>query len=492
MYTIKIFTVFVLVSLISTSNAQSLKDLKKLAKEKTKQSSSESPRSIPVNQDYIDFINEKYTIVYQSDDAMNIIDIERNGLDSEKHLEGAKKLNYREVLKQIDENGELDGHNNSKVNTLKNYQNQYKGIYDSRIKVWANNSIEQAYQQRGKDIGQAMMAAKNAHDLAKAASLILFDNDEVSNLLNEAKAVYDPIKEDYENVVFTSDFHRENAGKILFSNKHIKIGKEDPNQFKSEFSSNENIYAMVYLPRRIKDMTSSSFTNCTYQITLNGTSNHKISFTHNEEDLDNSYYLIEITPDPAEAVHALDPVEFAKILAPLSPRTHTLKLEFGTRYEPMFAEGEITLNWQGANESAITKNAETASEKAQENWARNTKLHEDFSIASEKFNDPSITNALIKKLFKLQKPECEEIIKIWVSDKKLSGSGDWYTFKNALDVPTNMVSTRYLKIIYKATDGWCYYTDYIKLNREYLGGGNYGDIEMYGFKTTKIDCNNVK
>lgn len=492
MYTIKILTVLVLAAFISTVNAQSLKDLKKLAKEKTKQSSSESPLSKSVNQEYIDFINERYTIVYQTDDAMNIINIERNGLNSEDHLEGAKKLNYSEVLRQIEENGELDGHNNEKIKTLRNYQNQYKSIYDSRIKVWANNSIEQAYQQRGKDIGKAMMAAKNAYDLTKAASLVLFDNNEVSNLLIEAKAVYEPIKEEYESVVFTSDFHRENAGKILFSNKQIKIGKEAPEQFKNVFSPNENIYAIAYLPRRIKDMTNSSFTNCTYQITLNNTSNHKISFTHNEQDLENSYYLIEIIPAPNEAIHALDAVEFAKILAPLSPRTHNLKLEFGTSYAPMFANGEITLNWHDVNEDAITINAKTASEKAQENWARNTKLHEDFSITSENFNDQAISNSLIKKLFIQQKPDCEEVLKIWVSDKKLSGAGDWYTFKNALDIPTNMVSTRYLKIIYKATDGWCYYTDYIKLNKEYLGGGNYGDIEMYGFKTTKIDCKNVK
>ena len=47
----------------------------------------------------------------------------------------------------------------------------------------------------------------------------------------------------------TSELHRQNVGKIVFSNSEIKFRNEDPAQLRTEIKLSEPLYARVYLPK---------------------------------------------------------------------------------------------------------------------------------------------------------------------------------------------------------------------------------------------------
>ena len=48
--------------------------------------------------------------------------------------------------------------------------------------------------------------------------------------------------------VYTSAFHKEHAGEIVFSNAPITATQENAANMKSAFTANEKIYGMMYFP----------------------------------------------------------------------------------------------------------------------------------------------------------------------------------------------------------------------------------------------------
>lgn len=159
-------------------------------------------------------------------------------------------------------------------------------------------------------------------------------------------------------------------------------------------------------------------------------------------------------------------------------------------YKTGFAVGEINLDWTDVDPDAIRANAKTASENAQENWAKNMKLPAIFSEPQGKFSAPDLTNAKLKSyiLNSSHFSEATQIKKMWIGGEGI----DWYVFKNHLSIPTHKVTRRAFRIVYKAKDGWCYFTDNITLSREYVNG-KYENVQVStGTSKTKIDCKNVK
>lgn len=439
---------------------------------------------------YMNLINEKYTMVYQNDDNLNLYDIERNGVNPQEHYNGALKLDYSNLLKTLNEKGKQVGVDEQKYNTLLNYGKKYEELFNGIIKNQINRLIEDAYKNKKSELGLAAKSIKNAYLIAQAVNMIIPENEDAKKLLSETKSSYESIYVEYEKMVYTSDFHKQNAGKILFSKTPIVIGKEKPEQFKTSFTANDKIYAVVYLNTRIKD-AGTGYSTGEYTVSIDGGNPYYIRFGHNESDYEISYYIIELIPDPNIAVHGLDPIEFAKILAPLSPREHTLKLGFGFQYSDPIVTGEIKLDWKEVNPDAITENNKLASKNAQDNWARNTVLPDIYSTTSQKFTEPAITSEKIKSMFMEKYPECVQILKMIITEKK-EGYDEWYVFKNNVGIPEEKRSMRYIYIVYKAKDGWCYFTDGSFLYQDYEGGGKFGNYQLSGTRKTKISCANVK
>jgi hypothetical protein len=466
---------------------------KNVTKKATKPTNGSAATTVTKDQSYIDFINEKYQLIFQTKAGLNIIDVQRNGVHVPTHYEGAKKLDYPNVLQTINSKKSDGGADSYNIQKLLAYGQEYEDLYNSYLKNTINKYIEEAYKHRMSDLPQAATNIKYAYELAQAVTLILPDNEDAVSLLGETKKAFEDIYPSYEDIIYTSEFHKNNTGKIFFSKTPIVVGKEDPSQFTTKFSATDNIYAIAYLDGTIKQLGGWNDVSGEYNISITG-NNHRIRFGHNEEDYEKSYYIIEIIPHPHVAVHGLDAVEFAKILAPLSPRQHTLTLSFGSQTNKGLAvSDEIQLDWSNVNSEAISANAEKASANARENYAKNTKLPDFFSTPSKKFNDPQITNVKINELFQKFDKECVQVLKVWIGD--LDRSEEWHTFTHSTGVPDFKRTNRYIAIVFKAKNGNCYFTwDNMAIARNYEGGGKWGELIMTSVKysKTRIACENVK
>lgn len=438
------------------------------------------------SQEYVDLINNTYSMIKSYEDGLNITNIQRGDVWPHTHLESAKKLDYPNTIKTMEENGR-DGVTGYKYDDIIKYGEDYKATFESNLKLKINTSIEQAYKVRESNQQMAIEEIEKAMQFAEAATLIIPEVEETHKLFQDAKNAWDDIAGDYYKEVYTSDFHKENVGKILFSKNPIEIGKEDPSQFSTEFTPEDHIYAVVYLKSKIGDLGKSS----KYEVSVDGGYASYISFGHNEQDLDKSYYLIEIIPDPNEAVHKLDPVEFAKILAPLSPRSHEMSIGMAFGYDDPVATGKVNLNWAGVDGEKIKQNADLAAKNASDNWARNQKLPEVYSMPSQSFDDPALSLSKVKSIFMAATPSATQILKVVITEPANS-NGEWIIFKNDIDIPTSKRTNRYAYFIYKANDGWCYFTDGSFFYRDYEGGGKYSNIKISGCKVTRIACENVK
>ncbi len=510
MKTTKVLSIFLVLFLFFVTNtqAQVWKKVKDKTKEKTKEKVEEKIKDKGNNdktddnnnnnntdnaknkasQEYIEFINDMYFLTRDYDAGLSLINLKKGQFDSQRHLESAKKLDYQNTVARLEEEGKKEGIVYNRYDEIMDYGSKYLEFYNSSLEQWINGWIEDAYKYRNTNEKKAIESIIKAKNMAEGATLIIPEEESAQKLLEDAKASYDDIAGEYYAEVYTSDFHKKNVGNILFSKTPVEIGNEDPNQFVDKFNANDNIYAVVYLNRKIKDLGTSS----TYNVYIDGNLS-TIKFAHNEQDYNKSYYIIEVIPDPEVAVHSLDPVKFADILANLSPRNHELKISMQFDYGDPVAEGTVNLDWADVDCEKIKQNAELAQKNAKDNWAKNMQLPEIFSKTNHSFSDPALSEYKIKTMFKNANSDVAKILEVHVSDRMPNYNSDWVIYTNSYDIPTSKQTTRYVYFIYKGTDGWCYFTDDLKFVRDYEGAGKYGPIQIStAFKKTKIHCDNVK
>lgn len=487
------------------TKAQNFKDLKKVkdkveknvpaSDNKSSKSSSSSSSSsnsgsnkAPLgggNNSFDNFINEKRSLISDYDYGLSIYDLEKGNFKMDSLYVYAKVLDYPATVKRIKENKLASGY---KAQDVLDYGKKFENAFESAMQPTINRWIDEAYKEKQYNEKNAIGKVKNAKELAEVCTWIMPDNTTASSLYADAKKAFDDLAGKYYATLYTSNFHKDNAGKVLFSKTPIIIGKEDPNQFTDQFTANDNIYAIAYLNARIGDLGNEA---C-YEINING-NNSYINFKHNEEDKDKSYYIIEIIPDPAVAVHGLDAREFGKLLANLSPRTHNFQLTFTAGYSNKQATGAAKLDWAGVDAAKIKANAEAAEKNARDNWARNLKLPEVFSRTTTKFADPDLTDAKIKSMYMTANKEVVSIEKMIITEPYSNYTEDWVINKNSAGIPTDKTTTRYTYIVYKGKDGWCYFTEAVFFRRDYKGGGKYTAPRICGFdRKTRIDCKNVK
>ncbi len=402
---------------------------------------------------------------------------------TDEYCQNAEKMNYAETYIKIKEKGKAnaDGY---RYNIVLNFKEEYQKFFDSYIAVELNKIIERAYGLIDYNKKQSVDHLKRAMKITDAVLLSIPDYQPVKDLKTDVDKATTDIAGDYFKKIYTSDFHKQNECKILFSNKPIVAGKEDPAQFKTEFTANENIYAIAYLDGTIKDITGNKPEN-RYLLNIDNSTNKYIYFKHNPQDMQMSYYPIEIIPAVDIAIHGLDCIEFAKALTSLSPRNHTIKLTLGY----VMAEGEFKIDLAGMDAAKLKADAEIASKNAKNNYAKNTKLPKEFLKATKKFSDPGLSQAAMKSILQKNWTNCSQIMKIIVMGD--GTADDWYIYKNSLDVPKYKNTIPNVGAIYKGKDGWCYYVTDITFTRDYLGGGKYSARKLYGTERhVKIDCKN--
>jgi hypothetical protein len=214
-------------------------------------------------------------------------------------------------------------------------------------------------------------------------------------------------------------------------------------------------------------------------------------FKHNQEDRKNSYFLIEVRPDPVKAVHGIDATYFANQFAEFSPRKHTVKIGLGGAGD-LLAEGELKLDWTNGNGEKMKADAQVAVKRAQDNYSKTVKLNPLFNQPNYVFQDPALSVANLKKAFLAGTPEAVQVLKLITIKEKTSE--DWSFYRNDYGVITGKYTNHYTSFVYKAKDGNCYIHEVVQFARAATGGGGYGNLVLNpnGIPHTRIACENVK
>jgi hypothetical protein len=418
-------------------------------------------------------------------DPLAINRLEDNSIEPEDHIAAVKKLDYAKTIERLKNEPKPKGYPYEGIYMqILEYKDDYKPLFDEHLTTYINEHFENAYKFKSEE-AKSIKEITAAKDLIDAASMMLPEDEAVKKLKAEVDKAYESLAGPYYKKVYTSDFHKENVGKILFSNKPIVAGQEDPAQFKTKFSITERIYGIVYLKGTVKGLFNGNTTGM-YKINLAGKSDF-IYFEHIPVDMNKSYYIIEILPDPAIATHADDAGNFPWRLAGLSPRTHHLEIAYADK---KVAFGEIDIDCSGIDSEKIKAEGKLSKKNAADNLARLTMLPKSFGDATKAFKDPGLSYTNMKKILKNRWENCASIIKVAAYG---TDNNDWYTEKNNLGIPKGKGTTREIKAIYKGKDGWCYYVEEIGFQRIYSGGGKYSSVKFWkDGEHVKIDCKNVK
>ncbi|TAL67764.1 MAG: hypothetical protein EPN82_13405 [Bacteroidetes bacterium] len=147
--------------------------------------------------------------------------------------------------------------------------------------------------------------------------------------------------------VFTSDFHRQNAGKILFSNKPIEPGNENQSELKNKFSSKDNIWGIIYLNDSFKNLTESNKFEVIQNIIVDGRETAHYSFRMLPQKIGQSYLKTEIVVPPDMAM-TKGVKTYLKGLSGLSEGEHDITITMKIHNDTV-AIGNFTLDCnQGA------------------------------------------------------------------------------------------------------------------------------------------------
>ena len=440
---------------------------------------------------YSDFVDQKYSILFSADYDLfpDFIESITYEIDPVKHLEGAKLLEYPATLKKLKENGQKNS-DKYKYEKLITFESRYTTIFNDKIKVEINQYIEQAYSDKKYNTNEAINKCNLAKKFAEAAFLIIPDNQDVIKIKQDADNAFNDIAGSYYSQIYTGNFHKENAGKIFFSKQPVEVwsGKENSSMFKNEFTMNDNVYAYVYLNGTIKDLGGSEGK---YIVTIDNSTTEYITFGHNEEDINKSYYYIEILPSPDKSFHGLDPIEFGNIISNLSPRRHEIKIEFSAGYSEPFAVGTFNIDLTGMDSEKVKTNAKNASNNAKDNYDKNRTLPEEFSMPNKKYTDPELSETNIRTIVMANFDNCLQILKVVVP--YTSPNGDWMIYTTDAGIPRYKATSTSTYAVYKGKDGWCYYVTGVVFTRDYEGGGKYSKVKfMTSNRPVRIDCSRVK
>lgn len=331
-----------------------------------------------------------------------------------------------------------------------------------------NNCIDKAYADKENNKKRAYEIAESGVYLCKAILLILPKHEKINSLLKDAESVFKKIESEYSSAVFTSDFHKENAGKIVFAKKPIEINQEGSCEVTSQFTGKDFIYGMVYFKSSMRELDYGSL-KFTVRIYADNNEIKSRDFEVAQAKKENTYLDFEFVPDP-ETHKTMGCIEYSTALAKLSPRRHDIKVVLTiTGSGTEVASGEFELDGSGGMEGI-------------ESVAK-TLTNAEFS--SRKMPEPAMKNAKLEK-------EMLEAMSSWTEKplKAVIVDSDWSIHRNQY---TGIIEYRSIlaAIGMKKPDGNCR-VFWLSFKQDY-NGKSYGKTQHLGVgDSMDLPCENVK
>ena len=401
--------------------------------------------------------------------------------NTSNYLKAATEMDYPNLLKMtIEGDAKFKGHNlDYKVQAVKEFEGNYIAYYNETLQAVINGLIEGAYENKTGNEREAIKYIEQAKQLSEAAMLILPEDATINSLNTEVMTAYESLTGSiYENI-FTSDFHKNNVGKVVFFNEIPKIKSENSSTVKDHYAAGDFIYAMAYLEGSFKDLAEARNTiKVITTIYVDGTkkTSHEFGMAWATLKEDKTYLFMEIIPDPATNTHS-GPAKFAKALTKISPRQHEIKvtltgLGIGLSHIIPFAEGTFGLDCSTGQEQLA-------------NYAikyREKSLNDVYMPAS-KMNNPELIQSMKQAL---QNDG-------WEKDKNvqrivITGSS-WNVYKHNITGKT-LYRTIPAAAAFKTSDGECKYWNLTF--KQVYNGTSYENTIVGGVGSiVDLSCNNV-
>lgn len=304
--------------------------------------------------------------------------------------------------------------------------------------------------------------------------------DEVNKLMGNANA------EAAKN--YTSDFHKEHVGQIVWSTKPLIIGKEKDMSadIKNEFKSGDAIFGTVYLGNQAKQLMDG---NERLRVII------KVDGGTAVWGGDLSYFIIPLSvQDKTYLQFALIPDEqwFSSNYAPYIAKENWTYSYFmdelagaGDISHNITCELDFPTSIQGNIKGSLSLDLGAGSAKIK---TISVKLHDQLmtsrTLPKAGMNNPALEQQMLTAANNLG----------W-NDKFLKTiitSSAWVTEKNSL---TGAILYRYVGAVCttKSSDGKCYYQEF-SFKQDYVGGGNYSSTVKYSSYGGKreIGCDKIK
>ncbi len=471
------------------STAQNIKQLKtktkktikenvnnsKLGKQGSKgheedQTKTANEQQVLVDQDYLDFIKTKYFCI-------NILE---GTVESSSHLKAANELDYQNTIKFLNDKGwNFDQSYNSeknRYNRILSFHERYSKKLESDIKPGIEWFVKKAKELRAENKLQAFEYADAAKQLSQSTTLIFPEDETLQSIYVEVKALYNEIGEEYFAKTYTSDFHKKNAGKIVFFNKETNVGEEELSSVKDQFKVGEEIYAIAYLKQSLKNIMGASNTvNLNIEVFIDESNAlaYQTVVSKRELNEEKSYIILEILPNPNHNKQ-YGPQKIAKALSDISPSTHNVKIrvsgmEIGTNWNKRIIDGGFEIDL--ADGEGILLNL------AQKYIVEETHSSE---LPEANMRNKVIEDSMEKALQNAGWESNKKIIKINIR------SSEWYHYRHEI---TGEILSRALNTVvaFKLNNGDCKFW-YITFEQSY-NGSVYGETTVRSVgNSKKISC----
>ena len=142
----------------------------------------------------------------------------------------------------------------------------FEGDFSKREKVRIDfNSTPFLYQKLDRD--RALISNipfATSKKAAKTEYRAMYGKVSLLDQLKEKetkKEPVDPTSVKYFPLNPTSDFHKENVGKVVFFSEKPVIGQEDRSKIKTSFKVGEEVWAAAYLPLPLEDFSGNKLAN---------------------------------------------------------------------------------------------------------------------------------------------------------------------------------------------------------------------------------------
>ncbi len=304
--------------------------------------------------------------------------------------------------------------------------------------------------------------------------------------------------------IYASDVHKNNVGKILFSESGIKAGKETASQFTDKFTADSHIYAIAYLDSKVQSIDKkedlSDGTYIPYEtvqavatVTIDGreywgNNNPIIPMNVQDYQANKAYFTFEIIPDPKDTVGYNLAAWYENIFILLGSGNHEVKIDL-TLNNKQIASGTFNIDWTNGDLEKLKNNADECSKISSDYRANLRKMPAVFSQKHKPYKDALLSDKNIKAMIMSKYENCKKITKFITVGKSIN---NWYVEKDNYGYPVARYSTNDTWAIYQADDGWSYIIQ-VQVKCDYEDFGVYSEPYIDPVMApAKIATKNVK